>query len=252
MKKNYILTLLILCFGLLNLTKAQSQTKKQKHTDRYYNAWRLGLNIGGMWQTSDVKRASTGAGLGFTLEKGLFENKTHFFSLAIKGRGLWGNTYGLDYGRNYNVLYDPALNGKYNSNVNYDSVAANGGAPFIYNNYKTKIAEGALELQICFNQLREQTNILLNIWGGIGFTSYRTKLNLLNAAGKEYNYFKVDSAGTGSSSSVLSAHKFLLDNSYESNANFSQNGNVLTWSPSCGVGLGYRFNDHISLIWEYK
>jgi hypothetical protein len=242
MKKIYLFILVLNCV----LVNAQ----KQKHTDRYYNSWRLGLNVGGMWQTSDVKRGSAGAGAGFTLEKAFHENATNFFSFAIKGRGLWGNTYGLDYARNYNILNDPSLNGKYNPGANYDSVAATGGAPFIYNNYKTKIAEGSLELQVCFNRLREQTNVLLNLWGGIGFTSYRTKVNLLNNKNQMYNYLLVDSSG--SQASVLSSHRFLLDDTYESNGNNSQNGNVLTWSPSCGIGLGYRFNDHISLIWEYK
>ena len=203
MKKNYFILLLLVCFGLQNVTEAQTTTttsvtptKSRKHTNRYYNSWRLGLNLGAMWQTSDVKRGSLGTGGGFTLEKAFCENETNFFSFAIKGRGLWGNTYGLDYSRNYNVLGDPALNGKYNPGVNYDSVAAAGGAPFIINNYKTKIAEGALELQICFNRLREKTNVLLNLWGGIGFTSYRTKINALDNKNRMYNYLLVDSTSS--------------------------------------------------------
>jgi hypothetical protein len=200
--------------------------------------------MGAMWQVADV-RSTPGFAGGFTLEKGIFENKTNFFSLAIKGRGLFGSTYGLDYTRNYDVKMNPALNGKYNSKVNYDSTN-----DYIYNNYRTEINEGALELQICFNRLRERTNVLLNIWGGIGFTSYRTKINLLDATGGMYNYRLVDS--TGGQGNILSSHEFLLDNTYESNARNSQNGNVLTWSPSCGLGLGYRFNDFISLLCEHK
>jgi len=251
MKKNYFIPLLLFCFSLVNNGIAQQRIDgKARHSARYYNSWRLGLNVGAMWQTSDVKRGSLGAGGGFTIEKAFCENETNFFSWAIKGRGLWGYTYGLDYARNYNLINDPSLNGKYNPGVNYDSVAAAGGAPFILNNYKTKIAEGALELQICFNRLREKTNVLLNLWGGIGFTSYRTKINALDGKNKMYNYFLVDSSSSRAIN--LSSHNFLLDDSYESYGNNSQNGNVLTWSPSCGVGLGYRFNDYISLIWEYK
>ena len=254
MKKKYIIILLALVCGLVKVTDAQtqsqSQTQKKKHTNRYYNSWRLGLNLGAMWETSDVRRGTLGTGGGFTLEKAFCENETNFLSFAIKGRGLWGSTYGLDYARNYSIQNDPSLNGKYNPGTNYDSLAAAGGASFILNNYKTKIAEGALEFQICFNSLREKTNVLLNLWGGIGFTSYRTKINVLSDKNKMYNYFLVDSSG--SQGLMLSSHKFLLDDSYESYGNNSQNGNVLTWSPSCGVGLGYRFNDYISLIWEYK
>lgn len=219
----------------------------QKHTDRYYNSWRLGLNMGAMWQVADV-RSTPGFAGGFTLEKGLCENKTNFFSLAIKGRGLWGNTYGLDYVRNYDIKNNPSLNGTYDPRVNYDTVMP-GIGPYIHNNYKTKIAEGALELQICFNRLRERTNILLNLWAGIGFTSYRTSVNLLDKDGKMYNYRLVDST---SKVLTLSSHDFLLDNSYESYATGSKKGNVLTLSPSCGIGFGYRFNDHISILWEHK
>ncbi|MBP7810660.1 MAG: hypothetical protein KA163_15315, partial [Bacteroidia bacterium] len=243
MKKNYFITLILFCLGLLNVAQAQ----KQKHTERYYNSWRLGLNMGAMWQVADVRSLPGFAG-GFTLEKGIAENNTNFFSLAIKGRGLWGNTYGLDYGRNYNIKDNPSLNGTYNPKVNYDTSMA-GVAPYIYNNYKTKVAEGALELQICFNRLRERTNVLLNLWAGIGFTSYRTGINLLDGD-KMYNYYLVDS--TGGKASVISSHDLLLDGSYESFATGSKKGNVLTWSPSCGIGLGYRFNNYISLLWEHK
>jgi hypothetical protein len=244
MKKNYFITLILFCLGLLNVAQAQ----KQRHTERYYNSWRLGLNMGAMWQVADVRSLPGFAG-GFTLEKGIAENKTNFFSLAIKGRGLWGNTYGLDYSRNYNIKDNPSLNGTYNPQVNYDTVRP-GIAPYIMNNYKTKVAEGALELQISFNRLRERTNILLNLWAGIGFTSYRTGINLLDEDGRMYNYRLVDSSG--SKALAISSHNFLLDDSYESFATGSRKGNVLTWSPSCGIGLGYRFNDYISILWEHK
>lgn len=204
--------------------------------------------MGGMWQTADVRSTAGFAG-GFTLEKGIFENSSHFFSLAIRGRGLFGNTYGLDFNKNYDVKKNPALNGDYDSFVNYnDTTKAN---PYIYNNYKTQINEGSLELQITFNELREKTNVLLNLWGGIGFTSYRANTNLLNSNGQMYNYGKVDSAGS-SKSAILSAHKNLLDKSYESYANGSKKNNVYTLSPSAGIGLGYKFGNGFSIIYEYK
>ncbi len=254
MKKIYLLIVLFASILMQSQTTTSSTvsvngtvTGKPAKQSRYYNAWRLGLNMGAMWQVADVRSLPGFAG-GFTLEKGIAENETNFFSLAIKGRGLWGNTYGLDYVRNYNVKDNPSLNGTYNPQINYDTVRP-GIAPFVLNNYKTKVAEGALELQICFNRLRERTNILLNLWAGIGFTSYRTGINLLDDD-KMYNYRLVDSSG--SKALAISSHNFLLDDSYESYATGSKKGNVLTWSPSCGIGLGYRFNDYISILWEHK
>jgi len=236
MKKYLLLTLFLLSFQL-----SFSQT-----INRYHNSWRFGLNIGGMWQTADV-RSTAGVAGGFTLEKGIFENSTHFFSLAIRGRGLFGNTYGLDSKRNYDIKNNPALNGNYNAAVKYDST---GALPYVYNNYRTQINEGALELQISFNKLREKTNVLLNLWGGVGLTSYRTNTNLLDADGKIYNYAKVDSSGT--KSSILSSHKNLLDGSYESYGNGSKRNNLITFSPSAGIGLGYKVGNGFSILFEYK
>jgi hypothetical protein len=235
MKKIYLLTLLL---GVLGL---QAQDNKE---DRYYNSWRFGLNMGGMWQSADFNSKAGVAG-GFTLEKGLLENKTNFFSLAIRGRGLFGNTYGLDFTRNYDVKSNPALNGSYNPSIRYDSTGS-----YVYNNYKTQINEGALELVINFNRLRERTNVLLNVWGGVGITGYRANINLLDDKGKMYDYTKVDS--TGGSSSILASHRDLLDGSYESYAKGSKANNLITFSPSCGIGLGYKFNRAFSIMFEYK
>lgn len=226
---------------LFSVCQISSQTE-----EKYYNSWRFGLNLGAMWQTADV-RSTAGVAGGFTLEKGVFENKNRFFSLAIRGRGLFGKTYGMDYKRNYNIKTNPALNGTYNSVIRYDSISAR---PYIYNNYLTHINEGALELQISFNKLRKKTNVILNLWGGVGITSYRANTNLLEGDDKMYNYSLVDS--TGSKPTILSSHKNILDGSYESYANGSKKNNLITFSPSAGIGLGYQVSKGFSVIFEYK
>ena len=122
MKRIYIL--IIALFSL--------QSFSQKDYSRYYNSWRLGLNLGGAWQTADY-RSCYGMGGGFTLEKGLHENSTNFFSFAIRGRYLAANTYGMDYNRNYHVKSNDAYNGKYDPAVNFvDSVAVN--RRYVYDN----------------------------------------------------------------------------------------------------------------------
>ncbi|MBK6984783.1 MAG: hypothetical protein IPH32_08500 [Bacteroidetes bacterium] len=50
----------------------------QKDYSRYYNSWRLGLNLGGAWQTADY-RSCWGMAGGITLEKGFHENATNIF-----------------------------------------------------------------------------------------------------------------------------------------------------------------------------
>ena len=232
---------LIISFITISLFSQQDYT-------RYYNSWRLGINGGVAWQTSDVRSCYGGAG-GFTLEKGLNENATNIFSFAIRGRYLGANTYGMNYDRNYNLQNNSAYNGNYNPTVNYvDSVSS--GKRYIYDNYKTQLNEGSLELQLTFNKLREQKHILLNLWGGIGFTSFRTSVNMLNENGQRYNFSKIDS--TDGVSSALLSYNTLVDKSYESNGLGSKKGNVVTFSPSFGVGLGYQFSPGFSMLWEYK
>lgn len=238
MKKIYILI----------ITLISLQSFSQKDYSRYYNSWRLGLNLGGAWQTADYKSCS-GIGGGFTLEKGLGENSTNFFSFAIRGRYLAANTYGMDYNRNYDVKGNDAYNGKYDPAVNYvDSVPAN--RQYVFDNYKMTLGEGSLELQLSFNRLRERTKVILNLWGGVGVTSYRTKSDLLDGDKKMYNFSLIDS--TGNQTKALNSYNGLIDKNYESFAYGSKNGNLVTFSPSAGIGVGYQFSPGFSILWEYK
>lgn len=238
MKKLYILLLSIISF----------HSFAQKDYSRYYNSWRLGLNIGGAWQTADY-RSCWGMAGGLTLEKGFAENATNFFSFAVRGRYLAANTYGMDYNRNYDVKSNDAYNGIYDPKVNFfDSVPA--GRRYVYDNYRTTLYEGALELQVSFNRLRERTRVILNLWGGVGITSYRAKSDLLGGDGKLYDFSKVDS--TGNRSKALNSYNGLIDNKYESYAYGSRSGNLVTFSPSAGIGLGYQFSPGFSLLLEYK
>ena len=238
MKKIYILIFVSLFLNSFS----------QKDNSRFYNSWRLGLNLGGAWQTADY-RSCWGMAGGFTLERGFHENSTNFFSFAIRGRYLAANTYGMDYNRNYNIATNNAYNGTYDPAVNYvDSVPLQ--RQFVYDNYKMKLGEGSLELQVSFNRLREQTGVILNLWGGVGFTSYRTYSDLLDGSGKMYDFSKVDS--TGNRNKALSDYNSLIDSKYESKAQGSKNGNLVTFSPSAGIGLGYQFSPGFSMLWEYK
>lgn len=239
MKKIYLVILSVLTIHSFS----------QKDYARYYNSWRLGLNGGVSWQTADV-RSCWGMAGGITLEKGFHENATNFFSFAIRGRYLGANTYGMDTRRNYNVKTNDAYNGTYDPIVNYQADTATKARGYVYDNYKMTLGEGSLELQITFNRLREKTHVLLNLWGGVGFTSYRTNSDLLDANGSRYNFSNIDSLG--SQSTVLNSYNSLIDKKYESYAQGSKNGNLITFSPSGGIGLGYQFSPGFSMLWEYK
>lgn len=220
----------------------------QNDYSRYYNSWRLGLNLGGAWQTADY-RSCWGMAGGLTIEKGLHENSTNIFSFSIRGRYLAANTFGMDYNRNYDVKTNDAYNGKYDPAVNFvDSVKS--GKQYVYDNYKMTLGEGSLELQLTFNRLRERTHVLLNLWGGIGVTSYRTQSDLLDGNGKMYDFSLVDS--TGNKTKALNSYNGLIDKKYESYSYGSRHGNLVTFSPSAGIGVGYQFSPGFSMLWEYK
>ncbi|MFN8116871.1 MAG: hypothetical protein U0W65_12215 [Bacteroidia bacterium] len=221
----------------------------QKDYSRYYNSWRLGLNLGGAWQTADY-RSCWGMAGGLTLEKGFHENSTNIFSFAIRGRYLAANTYGMDYHRNYYVNSNPAYNGTYNPTVNYLTDTTRKARGYVYDNYKMQLGEGSLELQLSFNRLRERTHVILNLWGGVGITSFRTKSDLLDADGKIYDFNMVDS--TGNKTNTINTYNALIDKKYETYAYGSKNGNLITFSPSGGIGLGYQFSPGFSMLWEYK
>lgn len=238
MKKTYSLF-----FVLISLI-----TFSQKDYSRYYNSFRLGLNLGGAWQTADY-RSCWGMGWGITLEKGFHENSTNFLSFAVRARYLGANTYGMDYKRNYNVSNNDAYNGKYDPLVNYnDSTSLS--KPYVFDNYKMRLGEGSLELQVTFNRLREKTHVLLNLWGGVGITSYRTFSDLLDGNKSMYDFSSLDS--TGNKTKVLNAYNGMIDKNYESYAYGSRHGNLVTFSPSAGIGLGYQFSPMFSMLWEYK
>src|ERR1700752_12230 len=220
----------------------------QKDYSRYYNSWRLGINGGAAWQTADMRSCYGGAG-GFTLEKGLGENATNFFSFAIRGRYLTANTYGMDYVRNYNYKDNDAYNGSYDLNVNYTDTAKY-KRNYVFDNYKMILGEGSLELQINFNRLRQNTGVILNLWGGVGVTSFRTKTDLTDGDGKLYDFSKIDS--TGNQSKAITNYNALIDKNYEAYAYGSRNGKLTSFSPSAGVGFGYQFTPGFSMVLEYK
>src|ERR1700738_3796187 len=80
--------------------------------------WRIGGNIGGMWQTCDVKSTAGLAG-GFTFEKILNKRSDVFLGFSLGYRLLQGTCYGQDINPTYGVQSNTALNGTLYPNINY-------------------------------------------------------------------------------------------------------------------------------------
>jgi hypothetical protein len=210
---------------------------------QHYNAWKLGANMGGTWQHSDIKDYA-GIGWGVTVEKWKHQNQTNFFDYAWRFRYLTGTTYGKDHTRSYGIQNNPVFSDSTDTQLNY---AQSPG--FLYQNYKMNYHEFSLELLIGLNRLRERTGILLYGWGGIGVTGFQAKTDQLDAFGSKYNYTSIDSMG--SRSEVLSDLNFLRDREYETVAEGNKSRNW-RFAPSAGIGFGYQFTPVFAMVAEYK
>lgn len=231
--KKIIFTALIL-FSIKGFSQAT-------YTDQA-GKWRLGLNAGAMWQTSDVTPHAGIAG-GFTIERILNKKADAFIGFALGLRYLSGNCTGLDTKPSYGVANNTVLNGTFDTTLNY---AKHGGV--FYNNYKTFIHEGALELKINFPRFEQKTNIIFHVFGGLGICNYKTWINALNVNGNMYDFSTLQNAQNVTAADV----KKVLNGSYGTLAQGSSSTGTTTWLPSVGVGLGYKLSKHFSLVFEYR
>jgi hypothetical protein len=211
------------------------------YTD-YPGKWRIGVNAGAMWQSCDVTPHAGIAG-GFTIEKILTKRADALIGFAIGFRYLSGNCTGLDTKPSYGVANNSALNGTYDSTINY---AKKGG--YFYNNYKSYIHEGALELKINFPRFEQKTNLIFHIMGGIGICNYKTWINALDANGNMYDFTSLQNMQNVSSADV----KRVLNGGYSVLAQGSSPNGTTLFVPSIGVGFGFKLSRQVALVFEYR
>ncbi len=240
MKKIYILFLASFCQLILTDSKAQFI----KYEDD--SGWKMGFNLSGNWQQSDMK-AKAGLGFGFTLGNALSQKPGKFFAWDWAYRYQAGWNYGYDVNRDTNFVTGPfGGNNTTSPELNFykDSLG------FIHRNYRVNVQEHNLELILTLNKLRERTGIVLYAWGGLGFVGYKVNTNQIDEfgfSGGTYNYSNLDSGAV-----TQADLNFLWDNTYETNA--LNNENTREWKilPSAGIGLGYQFSPYFTMGWEHK
>ena len=204
--------------------------------------WRLGLNAGAMWQTSDVSPYANIAG-GFTIEKILNKKSDAIIGFALGLRYLSGHCTGLDTKASYGVANNTALNGTFDSQTDY---AHHGG--IFYNNYKTYIHEGALELKINFPKFEQKTNLILYLMGGVGVCNYKTWINALDQKGNRYDFTALQNAQNVTASDV----RKVLNGSYSTLAQGSSPDGTYRFTPSVGIGFGFKLSRVVALVFEYR
>lgn len=206
----------------------------------------LGINAGILNYFTGIP-AQLGWGIGANLRKSLG------YTFSLRGSLLFGQAKGLDYrdGTPVNTLPASVAAAYTGSGLN-DYVA----------NYKSSVFSGSLDVLASLNNImfhKAQTKVDFYVLGGYSFFSYLTTINALDASGNPYTYAGINFGG--SRSSIRSALKSYMDNSYETNSqsqarqqNFSKNGNQRQFrhSVDLGGGVDFRLSQRISLALEQK
>ncbi|MCB0409378.1 MAG: hypothetical protein KDD29_04115, partial [Flavobacteriales bacterium] len=231
MKK--ILTLLFLVFFHF-FTQAQNHTYD-------YGKVKLGFNVGGTFQSTDISTKLFGLGFGSTLEWAIHENSYSIFGFSIRGRYLHANVYGNEYNLHTQPISNFSINGIDNSNLDYSN------SPLYINN-KTILDELSLEAMLKFNKLYYQKGILFYLFLGAGATGYETLTNQLDESGLMYDYSAINAS---TKKEVINQLKDLRDNSYETGFT---GPNLKSWvfTPTVGLGLGYRVAPILTIVFEHK
>ena len=215
--KEFLLTLFTFSFCVI----ISAQKVDYDNTSKLF----MGVNLGGTWNTTDVKY-KLGSGWGLTLGKSYNYNYGKIVSFDIRARYLSGNWYGQDT--------------SISSLADYSGTALSYYKPQgIIHNFKSKTRRLALELVVHLNGLTEKTGIDPYVFGGIGLTFNRTYGNLL----------QIDSLSNYQYPADLNA----LDDTYESVLDgYDAKKYELNVMPSFGFGLGYQIGKATTIGIEHK
>ena len=230
MKKLYTLSFAILLIS----SNVFSQAKLD-----YSSKWFLGFNIGGTWQTTDVKNTlKMGTGYGLTFGKSFNYEYGKRISFDIRARYLYGNWAGQN-------TDSTSISSEYTGVLSQFGTNYKDSLGFSVNNFQTEVHRFALELVLHANGIKERSNWDPYIFGGIGATFHKTYGDLNNSNG----LYAYDNLTTFNNSTVTS----LLDKSYETPLDGTKlNTFRVNFMPSLGFGLGYQLTKRVSIGLEHK
>ncbi len=255
MKSSKFLKVLAL-FLFLGTTLVAQNADQASDTDvgKKPGWWTLGINAGASYQSSDVRRTFQGKGGGITLAKNLYYKPNAPLAFDLRGRLLYANQFGQDWEASTGLEFNSALNGTDRGFVfepildYYDESGLTTSS--VYSNHRTDLFEVGLEGVFNLNRLKEKTNVIVNLYGGINGDWYRTRIDQADNSDLEYDYSMVTATDK---STVLSQLESIRDGKYETTADGfdSENGKV-TWMPSAGFELGYQLTPRFSIIGGHK
>ncbi|MEO1714071.1 MAG: hypothetical protein AAFU60_12130, partial [Bacteroidota bacterium] len=207
----------------------------------------LGLNAGWSYQSSDIRTNFEGFGIGATLAKNLYYRPGAALSFDARGRLLFARQYGYDPFRNTDIEFNQALNGS--SALDYLNYPTSLNEPegFVFQNHQTTLGELSVEGVFTLNRLKEQTNIIASLYGGIGLDWYRTKIDQANPGGAYYDGYAGIDENAPTSAILRDLRNTVLDGDFETIADGYNNTGKVDFMPSVGVELGYQFTPNFSI-----
>lgn len=242
----------LLTFLFLFLTgfvAAQSSNEgKYYHPEAGY--YTFGINGGWAYQSSDVRTDFDGWGVGLTLGKNLYYRPGAPLSFDVRGRLLYANMRGFDGKKSFDIAENDALNGRDGPDYTTYPAALGVDNGFVYQNHRTDLGELAVEGVFRLNRLRENTGVLVGLYGGVGIDGYLTRTDQINSETKLPYY--AEYAGLSDDLSTSAAANRLkngiLDGYAETNADGFADGVQFDWMPSVGLELGYQFTPNFAVM----
>lgn len=266
--------------------------RKFSHPAPPKHMWELGLDIGPLHVSGDVKTKSWLPGWGF----GGHIRKALGYAFSIRGNFMMGTTYGRNWQGSQGWSGDANLSGTLAGAGGWVPNAALGGgstdlfnqyAAFndefndvpdyrgvnnnvVFHNYRTQIRELSLSGVVNLNNLKfHKKRNKLSVHGifGIGGLWYNTTMDQLDAEGAEYDYSRItQNYGMDSvRNSVKDDLDALWDGTYESQAErhwddykffgaINNNNSKWSYRPTAHVGMGlqYKITNRINVGLESK
>ncbi len=244
MKKSFRLLTAFMLFlttflPLFGQNASQSAIPAIQHFNEPKGYTTLGLDLGLSYQSSDVKSAFGGWGIGVTLEKNLLHNRGGAADFGVRGRLMYAKSLGFNTSPSTGISGNPAVNGTTNPLSNYKSEGS------YYANYRADQGELGIEGVITLNRLRERTGVYATLFGGLGLNYYDVKIDQLEGNSQKYNY------STLKNPAVKDVRNF-LDGTFETKADGFADSAHIDFMPNLGIELGYHFSPRFMVVLGHK
>jgi hypothetical protein len=233
MKKSYVIILI-----LSTIFSYHSQTVRVDYDNS--SNWFLGFNVGGTWNSTDVKNR-TDVGWGIILGKSYGFKSYSPVTFDIRARYLRGFWYGQDTDTSSLAGYTGSALSPY----------TNQG--FTVHNFQSDVHRLGLELAMHLNKITSRSGWDPYIFGGIGLTWHQTFSDLVNQSdtviGASYNYSSMLTNPLPLSEQLDNT----LDEVYDSPLDgYKSDAYNVAFMPSLGFGLGYHIGKRVTLGIEHK